>query len=56
MEFGSGNAEGGKKTKSEFGSQELKHSVERTDVRGKRDLNAEVEMRNEEKVGRSHTI
>ncbi len=30
------NAECGKKTKSEFGSQEFKHSVERTDVRRKR--------------------
>ncbi len=30
------NAECGKKAKSEFGSRELKHSVERTDVRRKR--------------------
>ena len=35
-EFGSGNAECGKKMKSEFGSQELKHRVELIDVRGKR--------------------
>ncbi len=30
------DAECGKKTKSEFGSQEFKHSVERNDVRRKR--------------------
>jgi hypothetical protein len=36
FEFGIGNAECGKKMKSEFGSQELKHRVELTDVRGKR--------------------
>ena len=41
FECRSGNAECGKKTKSEFGSQKLQHSMERTYVRGKRDLNAE---------------
>ncbi len=33
MELGIRNAECGKKKKSEFGSQEIKHSVERTEVR-----------------------
>ncbi len=35
-ECGSGNVECGKKKKSEFGSLELKHSVERTEVRRQR--------------------
>ena len=46
FECGSRNAECGKKTKSEFGSQELEHSVKRTDVGGQRVLSAEVGMRN----------
>jgi len=34
-----------KKTKSEFGSQELKHSVEHTEVRRQRELKVEVGIR-----------
>jgi len=45
------NAECGKNTKSEVGSQELKHSLEHTDFRIKREenekWNVEVGMRKE---------
>jgi len=38
----------GKKKRSEFGSQELKHSLERTEGRGQGELRAEVGMRKAE--------